>query len=690
MADNNRKYLERDLTWLSFNTRVLQEAKDLSVPLFERIKFLAIYSSNQNEFFRVRVAHHRNLMRLGKKAKKRLDFSPKETIKQILNYVTDEQLEFGEIYKTFIIPELKKNNIRILRRLDLNEEQKAFVEEYFTDNLLPFVQPVLLVNGMVRPFLNNSELYLSLHLKRKDKSNSNSEYAIVKIPSDYSPRFVELPSSEGRHNIILLDDIVRHNVSMLFPGYDIIDTYSIKLTRDAELYIDDEFQGDLITKIKKSLNKRNVGPASRFVYDRRIPDHLLKYMMETFDLGKADLLKEGRYHNNFDFFKFPSFGLEHLKNKDLDPIAYEELEEADDIYDAIKERDHLLHVPYQSYESVVRFFEEAVKDPDVTHIKIVQYRVAKKSRIMNALMEAAKLGKQVMAFVEVKARFDEQANLEWAEKLEAAGVQVCYSFPGLKVHCKLAMVRKEVNGQQELYTYLGTGNFHEDTAKVYSDFGVFTYDERLTGEVARIFNFLETVKLPQLDFNHLLVGQFNLRTGLEQKIEREIELAKAGKPAHIILKMNSLEDKDMIDLLYKAGQAGVKIDLIIRGICCLIPNKKGLSENIHAVSIVDRFLEHARVFWFQNDGNEEMYLSSADFMTRNLSYRIETAFPILDDDIRNEIKSILNLQLNDNVKSRIIDEEGLNEYYKKGDVAIRSQIETYYKFLRKKEANLLK
>ncbi len=688
--DKKMTLIHRDISWLSFNHRVLQEAEDPAVPLFERIKFLAIYSSNLDEFFRVRAAHHRNLMRLGKKTQKKLEFSPKHVIKDILEIVNEQQEKVSHIFETQIIPDLKRNGIRILRRLDLNDEQQHFVEEYFSDNLLPFVQPVLLVKGMVRPFLNNAELYLSLHLKRKGKPNSQSEFAIVKVPSDYSPRFVEIPKAEDGHDIIILDDIVRHNVSLFFPGYDIIDTYSIKLTRDAELYIDDEFQGDLISKIKKSLNKRNVGPPSRFVYDRDMPKNLMAFLMDTFELDFADIIREGRYHNNFDFFKFPSFGNEHLKNNPLPPIPYDELEKVDDFFGAIKAKEHLIHVPYQSYDSVVRFFEEAANDPDVTHIKIVQYRVARKSKIMNAMIKAVKSGKQVMVFVEIKARFDEEANLKWGEKLEQAGVQVFYSFPGLKVHSKLALIRREKNGVGELYSYLGTGNFHEGTATVYSDLGLFTSDERLTSEVARVFNFLETVKLPQTEFKHLLVGQFNLRSSLMNKIEREIKHAKAGHKAHMILKMNSLEDLEIIQKLYEASNAGVKIDLIVRGICCLVPQIKGYSENINAISIVDRYLEHARIFWFKNHKENELYLSSADFMKRNLSYRIETAFPIYNEEIKSEIKSFLDLQLTDNVKARILDKKRTNIYHKtQNDMSIRSQIEMYYRILRKTESKII-
>lgn len=667
----------RDISWLSFNHRVLQEARDESLPLFERIKFLAIYSSNLDEFFRVRMANHRNLLRIGKKTKKELDISPKQTVRNIQRIVNRQQEDFSRIFENRIIPELARHNIFLKRRLELNEEERIYVENYFREYMLPFVQPVLLVKDMIRPFLNNAQLYLSILMREKE--SGKEAYAIVKIPSDHLPRFLRLPGADDQYNLIMLDDIVRHSISWMFPGYDIEDTYSIKLTRDAELYIDDEFSGDLLSKIKESLNRRHVGPASRFVYDRTMPASLREYLVRAFELEGFDILAEGRYHNNFDFFRFPDFGLQHLKNKPQPPLPYPQLEEVDDYWAAIRERDHLLHVPYQSYESVVRFFEEAAVDPVVTHIKIVQYRVAKKSRIMQALMRAVKNGKIVSVFIEVKARFDEEANLHWGEKLEAAGVTVHYSFPGVKVHSKLALVRRVEHGEERIYNYLATGNFHEDTAKIYSDFGIFTADQRLTSEVSRIFSFLENVKTPTRDFEQLLVGQFNLRSGLEQLIKYEIRQAKAGKRAEIMLKMNSLQDPEMIALLYRAGQAGVKINLIIRGICCLIPGQKGISENIHGISIVDRYLEHARVFHFYHGGEDRVYLSSADFMTRNLSHRIETTFPILNEEIKRQILLFIEIQLKDNTKARLLSDQQSNKYFREGTgMARRSQEESYH------------
>lgn len=679
-------FTHRDISWLSFNYRVLQEAKDPAVPLLERLKFLAIYSSNLDEFFRIRVASIRNLKKVGKKTKARLDFDPSELLKDIHRIVNRHQEEFSEIFQQQIIPELRKQHIHILRRLDLNDEQKIFVENYFHEKLLPFVMPVLLVKHRIRPFLANAHLYLAVHLRQKKRPLSEGEYALVKIPSDQLPRFVPLPSSSNHFDLILLDDIVRHSVSWLFPGYDIQDTYSLKLTRDAELYIDDEYSGDLVQKIKTSLQKRQVGPPSRFVYDREMPEHLLSYLRDTFDIRKNDMLPEGRYHNNFDFFKFPDFGLSHLRNKPLPALPHPLLHEAVDPFELIRQKDQLLHVPYQSYESVINFFERAAQDPAVTHIKVIQYRVARNSRIMQALMDAVQEGKQVTAFVEIKARFDEAANLEWGERLEKAGVRVHYSFPGVKVHSKLALVRRLENGEPKLYSYLATGNFHEETAKIYSDFSLFTCDPRLTTEVSQVFSFLENIKPPEQEFQHLLVGKFNLRPSFYRLIDNEIAAAKRKKPAGIILKINSLEDKEIIAKLYEAAQAGVKVQIIVRGICCLVPGIKGLSDNIEVFSIVDRFLEHARVLIFYNGGDERIYLSSADWMERNLSHRIETTFPVYEPDLKKEIRTLINLQLNDNVKARIIDRLDQNLYRRSNsDIPVRAQLETYFYFKRNSE-----
>jgi polyphosphate kinase len=670
-------YVHRDISWLEFNYRVLQEAKDPTVPLLEKLKFLAIYSSNLDEFFRVRVANHRNLLRIGKKTRRDLGFEPKALLRQILSIVSDQKAEFSHIFFTQILPKLAKEGIHLIRRQEMNMEQKEFIENYFTENMLPYVQPVLLNKQKIKPFLTNGALYLALNLE--DLKTKEKRLAIVKVPSDELKRFIELPNdNDQEHVIIMIDDVVRHCISWIFPGYEIIESYSIKLTRDAELYIDDEFSGDLLSKIKNSIKKRQIGPASRLVYDKSMPQDFLKALLKIFDLDDYDLLPEGRYHNNSDFFKFPSFGRKYLTETPLTPISVDELEDPEKIFHALEQKDHLIHPPYHSYQSVVNFFEAAAMDPDVTHIKIVQYRVASESRIMDALIKAASLGKQVFAFIEVKARFDEEANLQWGERLEAAGVKVHYSIPGIKVHAKIATVIKQTNQGQKIYSYLSTGNFHEKTAHVYSDFGMFTADPRLTQDAIKLFNFLESMDRTGIQFDHLKVGQFNMTTDLIACIEQEIVNAKKGNKAKIFLKMNSLQDPTMIDLLYKASQAGVKVKMIIRGICSLVPKADMFSENIEAYSIVDRFLEHSRVFIFHNSGNPKYFMSSADFMYRNLYKRIEVVFPIYDDIIKSHLQNLMDLQLKDNVKARSLNYNETNVYRREKDkLQIRSQMETY-------------
>lgn len=681
-------YIHRDVSWLSFNYRVLQEAKDKSVPLLERIKFLAIYSSNLDEFFRVRVANHRNIIRLGKKSAKQLTYKPKNVLKKIRKILNRQQKEFSHIFTKDIVPTLKNYGIQLKTQDQLNQDQKEYITAYFRQNLLPFVQPVLLLRNKIRPFLNNASVYLALQLLDPDREDQdNIRYAIIKIPTDDLPRFIELPSTKGNNELTMLDEIVRHNAPELFPGYKVLGSYSIKLTRDAEIYIDDEYTGDLVDKIKKGVHQRHVGEASRLVYDRKMPSEMLDFLIDQFHLETIDTYPEGRYHNNFDFFSFPDFNKQQLKNTKWLPLESDYFTNNEAFF-KISQKDRLLHFPYHSYQGVVDFFNQASIDPFVTHIKIMQYRIGKKSRILDALANAVKQGKQVSVFIELKARFDEEENLKWKEKLEANGIKVFYSIPGLKVHSKLAIIRREEKGQSVNYAYLGTGNFNEKTAKLYSDFGLFTKRPEICSEVMRIFSFVETMRRPTKEFELLLVGHFNLRVSLADKITREINNARAGRKARIILKMNNLQDKQMINKLYEAHAAGVEIKMIVRSVCSLVPGIKELSQNIHVISILDRYLEHTRVYWFHNDGEEEIYLSSADWMMRNLSHRVECAYPILDEENKTIIKDIINIQLNDNVKARYIHVDKENEYQDTGnDISNQSQLETYYYFKRMAEGS---
>ena len=675
------KFYNREISWLSFDQRVLQEVKDPTVPLYERIKFLAIFSSNLDEFFRVRVASLRSLISPKKKPAKELDFDVQKLLNRIHKTVTALQDENIRIYIEDIQPELKKNGINLIDNSMLNQQQREFVEEIFNMQILPHIMPIIIAKKKITPFLRNQRLYLTVKLSSKQKAKTDTSkrkryyYAIVEIPTNHMDRFILLPKAGNDNYIIFLDDIVRLFLPQIFYGYNIHEAYSVKLTRDAELYVDDEFSGNLVEKIKKNLNKRSSGLPCRFLYDKNMPANFIKFLKEALLLTNEDLYPGAKYHNFSDFFNFPNPGIKKLNYTVLPPLKHKELDKYSNIFEAAKEDDFLLNFPYQSYDYIVDALNDAATDPDVKSIKITQYRVAKNSKIVSTLIKAANRGKEVTSFVEVKARFDEEINIKSAEEMQKAGVKVLYSMPGLKVHAKMALITRLEKGTLNDYAYLSTGNFNERTAKQYTDFGFFTTDKRLTSETAKVFDYLE-FKNDKLFFEHLLVAQFGMRKRFLAFIEKEITNAKKGIPAAITIKMNSLEDDRMIKKLYEASMAGVKINLIIRGICCLLPGLP-YSENINVISIVDRFLEHGRVFIFHNAGNEIIYLSSADWMRRNLSRRIEAAFPVYNEKLKKEIKDIIELQLMDNIKARIIDEKQLNRYNDNGSEPHRSQYEIY-------------
>lgn len=662
------KLFNRELSWLSFNHRVLQEAKDPRTPVYEKIKFLAIFSSNLDEFFRVRVASLRALLDLKKRPKKELKFDVDKLLNKLHRTVVKMQEEYGETYTNVIKPELEKHNVYLIDQTKLNTVQKEFVSEIFNIQVIPHIMPMIIARKKITPFLRNQRLYLTVKLSSKRNRSSGKEpkkrryqYAIVEIPTNHIERFILLPKVGNNNYIIFLDDIIRLFLPQIFYGYNVHESYAVKLSRDAELYIDDEFQGNLLDKLKKSLAKRSSGAPSRFLYDRTIPQSFLKFLKDSLLLSDADLYPGGKYHNFSDFFNFPNPGLKDLNFSVMKPLKSKELEKNRDIFSSVQEKDRLLYFPYHSYDHVIHAIEQAASDPDVTAIKMTQYRVARDSKLVNALIKAAHRGKNVTAFVEIKARFDEEINIKSAEEMQKAGVKVLYSLPGLKVHAKLALITRAEKNKEINYAYLSTGNFNEKTARLYTDFGLFTSNEELTNEVKYVFEYLEGSK-PEFKFKHLLVAQYGMRQGFTAMIEKEILLARQGKTASIIAKINSLEDENIIKKLYEASTAGVKISLIVRGICCLIPGVKGMSENISIISILDRFLEHDRVYIFNNDGNEKIYLASADWMHRNLSRRIEVGFPVCDENLKNIIKHIVTIKLNDNVKARIIDEKQTNQY----------------------------
>lgn len=685
-----KKIINRELSWLSFNYRVLQETDNKDVPLYERIKFLAIFSSNLDEFFRVRVASLRSLLNLKQKSQNELKFNPAELLKEIQRTVITHQNEFGRIFRENIIPELEQNNIFLITDNKLHQTDKEFLKEYFNEKIKPLIQPLIIVKNRIMPFLKNRHIYFAVRLVTKNSRSKNEtakrirhQYALVEIPTDFLPRFIALPEDEKKHRYVFLDDVVKYCLADIFPAYEIKDVYSVKLTRDAELYIDDEFTGNLLLKIKKGLSKRSTGAPSRFLYDEKMPLDMLKFMRESLKLTKQDMIAGGRYHNYNDFFPFPNPGKKELEFETMEILTKSYSEKIKSIFEEIDNKDQFFYFPYYSYDHVVMFFKQAAVDPSVKEIKITQYRVAENSEIVKALITAAQNGKDVTAFVEVKARFDEESNIKWAEEMEQAGVKVFYSFPGLKVHAKLALVKREIKGKTFTYCYLSTGNFNEKTARIYTDIGLFTSEKNITDEVERVFSFLTGAR-NEFIFKHLLVAQFNMKKIFIKHINKEIKNAREGKEARIILKMNSLEDRKMINKLYEANCAGVKINIIVRGICCLNPGVKGLSENIIVTSIIDRYLEHSRVFIFHNNGEEIIYTGSADWMKRNLNRRIEVVFPIYDSGIKRIVKDIIEIQLKDNVKARRIITDGKIKYsIEKSDKAIRSQIEVH-KYLKEK------
>jgi len=682
------RFFNRELSWLSFNHRVLQEAKDPSVPVYDKLKFLAIFSSNLDEFFRVRVASLRALNILKKKTQKELKFDVTKLLDRIFKYVVKIQEEYRSIFRDIIRPELEANNIFLVEHTALSPQQKDFVEEIFNEQIVPHIMPMIVAKKKITPFLRNQRLYLAVKLSAKNNLVAKStktkrfKYAIVEIPANHIGRFILLPKIGDNNYIIFLDDIIRLFLPQIFYGYNIHESYAVKLTRDAELYIEDEFTGNLLEKIKKSLAKRSTGAPSRFLYDKAMPASFKKYLREALLLTSEDLYPGGRYHNLSDFFGFPNPGIKKLNYPELKPLKSKEYDSFTSAFSAAKKRDFLFYYPYHTYDYIVDAIEQASKDPKVKSIKITQYRVAKDSKIVNALVRAAHRGKEVTAFVEIKARFDEEINIKSAEEMQKAGVKVLYSLPGLKVHAKLALITRKESGELKKYAYLSTGNFNEHTAKLYTDYGLFTTNNDLTSEVERVFEYLQGEKTGY-EFKHLLVAQFGMRQGFQSLIENEINNAKNGLPAEIIIKLNSLEDERIIKKLYEASSAGVKVRMIVRGICCLIPEVPGMSENISGISIVDKFLEHDRVYIFHNNGDEKIFLSSADWMKRNLSRRIEVAFPVYDQTLKKMVKEIIGIKLSDNIKARVIDEKQSNKYVKFDEEhPVRSQ-DDIYSYLKK-------
>jgi polyphosphate kinase len=649
-------FYNRELSWLGFNYRVLQEAASPSVPLFERLKFLAIFSSNLDEFFRVRYPAVLALSSLKKKTQKQITAErPGDLIEAIHKEISRQLLEFGGVLND-VLPELRKNGIHLYYNEPIHEIHSQEITDIFLSQVLSFIQPLLL-DGKNKFSPANNQLYFAISLKKD--TEDLIRHAVVNIPSDKLPRFFILSPDDGMNNVVFIDDIIRENMQVIFPGFEILGVYSFKINRDAELNLEEEYHADVLQKIERQLNKRNSGQPSRFLFEKTMPLNIQLFFTSVLNLKLDEMFGGGRYHNLKDLITLPAFGKKLLYHT-LEPVQKKFVRNGD-IFNLVLAKDVLLHFPYHSYNTILSFFNQAAIDPDVSEIYIALYRVASESHIVNALISAARNGKKVTAFLELKARFDEQNNIQWSKKMKEAGVKLIYSIPGIKVHSKIALVKKQNRENVIYYSVLSTGNFNETTAKFYTDHILLTTNTTIGNELQRLFKFLGERRLPvnanELKFKNLLVSQFNMIERFNELIGKEIKKQKKGMPALIRIKLNNLEEQDMINSLYKASREGVNIQLIVRGICCIIPSLKGLSENITVKRIVDRYLEHSRIFLFGTGDDCEVMIGSADWMSRNLHRRIEVCVPIEDATSKKELIDYFEMQWSDNDKSVIFDEK---------------------------------
>lgn len=674
----NIPLINREVSWLSFNDRVLQEAADKTVPLVDRIRFLAIFSSNLDEFYRVRVATLSRLSNLNTKSKEIFGYNPRKTLNQIKTIVVRQERKFNHLYEDDIVKELERQKIFIINEKQMNVSRGQFVRQYFRNRVLSTLVPVMIDKSSPFPQLKDRAIYFFVKLT-KNKNKEKHKFALIEIPTDGSNRFIVLPETNNLKFITLIDDIVRYCLDDIFFifDYDTIEAYSIQLTRDAELELDRHVSEKFIDALSKSLQKRGKGKPMRLLYDTDMPLDMLTYLVAELDLSADGLIPGNRYHNFKDFISFPNVGGPELEFPKITPLPVSNLSSVSSIFAQIAKRDYLINLPYQSFDYIIHFLREAAIDPKVKEINITLYRLAENSRVIHALINAAKNGKKVNCLLELKARFDEQANIFWTNRLEDEGIDVNYGMLDYKVHSKICLVGRMEKGKMTYYANLATGNFNEKTASLYCDHSVFTANPLITKELVKLFDGLQK-KVFYRGFEHLVVSPLESRQKIYDLVDSEIKIARSGKSAYIILKMNSLTDEDMIAKLYDANNAGVKVNLIIRGMCCLVPGVQGYSENIEVISIIDRFLEHARVWIFGNNGAEKIFLSSADLMARNLDHRVEVGFPILDPSVRSEIRDIIDIQLRDNSKAREINQLNNNRYKKnKLKTENRAQIDTY-------------
>jgi polyphosphate kinase len=684
------QFIQRDISWLSFNARVLQEANDPTVPLSQRIRFLGIFSNNSDEFFRVRVATLKRMIELRnwhQKINIYMEQDPQHILEEIQTIVLQQQNEFNRIWAG-ILKELKKEKVLLLDEKHLSREQKEFVTRYFEEEVRSNIIPLMIESLPQMPYLRDKSIYLGVVMKKKQSAYRN-KFALIEIPTQTLSRFIQLPTASGQQSIILLEDVIRFNLPQIFSyfGYENFESYLFKVTKDAELDIDNDVSTTFVEKIEKGLKNRRRGKPVRFVYDKEMDAALLEYLIRRLSLGrKSNIIPGGRIHNFRHFMDFPPV----LRESDVrraPSFIHPDLVKSLRVTDVIVKKDVLLHFPYHSFSSLIDLLRESAMDPEVTSIKITAYRLASQSKVINALINAARNGKEVVVMLELKARFDEENNLEWKKVLEEEGVKVLLGVPNLKIHAKLGIVKKRSGNKTIQYGFVSTGNLHEKTARVYGDHCLLTANRNVMADINRIFKYLENWQTGMAELKNcktLLVCPLKMRKELQVLIGKEIKEAKLGKPASIILKLNSLSDQALISRLHEAAQAGVNVQLIIRGIYCpIIPPKKE-TVPLQAISIVDEYLEHARVMIFHNQGEEKVFISSADWMVRNLDHRVEAAIPILQPELAKELKEIIQIQLKDNVKARILDPQLANNYVSsKGKRPIRSQVEIY-KFLTRK------
>lgn len=679
MVRNNNQYVNREISWLWFNERVLQESADKNVPLIERLRFLGIFSNNLDEFFKVRYATVKRIVEAGRNGKSVLGGEKaKDLLEEITKIVIEQQTKSLVILKQ-IEHELEAKNIFILKETELNDTQKEFAKAYFLKEVSPQLMTIILNDLTQFPTLKDTAAYLAIKMVIKSEQRKKEKrYALIEIPKGID-RFVVLPDEGDKSYIIILDDLIRYCLDNIFTmfEYESITAHMIKITRDAELDMDNDLSKSFIEKISSSVEHRKIGDPVRFVYDKSIGKDTLAFLKEKMNIEDTDsVIPGGRYHNRRDYMGFPSLGRKDLLYERINPLPVKGLSVEGSILESIAKKDYLQYTPYHTFTYILKFLREAALDPKVRTIKITVYRLASNSQVAASLINAVKNGKQVTVQIELQARFDEQANIEYAEQLQAEGVKLIFGVPGLKVHSKICLIEREEGDVIKRYGFISTGNFNESTARIYTDYTLFTAHDPILKELNKVFDFFETTyKINK--YKHLIVSPHYTKNAFMKLIDVEIANAILGKEAYIKIKMNSFTSYKMVDKLYEASRAGVKIQLIIRGICCLVPGIKGMSENIEAISVVDKFLEHTRVFAFANGGNSKVYISSADWMTRNLDYRVEVGCPIYDEDIKKEIMDTFEICWNDNMKARLFTEKQDNAYRKTTLPKVRSQFATY-------------